>query len=173
MEHNEGIFEPCPKIHPRGESNPGLRGATRNLNHRLETLLRFTDIVAQRIPEQMIPWIKSIMNLGTSSVLLNSMPGKVLHCGKGCPFRGPPFPPYSSFWSLISGVINKVPLPNRCGDDFPTVQYTNDTLVFLETFPIQLFTLKALLNSFVDSSSLRINYAKSNMCSINISQESF
>jgi hypothetical protein len=41
----------------------------------------------------------------------------------------------------------------------------------MEACPLQLFTLKALLNTFPDSTGLRVNYAKSCLYPINISED--
>jgi hypothetical protein len=60
-----------------------------------------------------------------------------------------------------------MPLP-RCGPDFPIVQYVDDTLLIMEACPRQLLTLKALLNSFADSTGLKVNYHKSNIYPINV-----
>jgi hypothetical protein len=57
--------------------------------------------------------------------------------------------------------------------DFPILQYADDTLIFLEGCARQLFFLKAILNSFVESTGLKVNYAKSMMVPINISEERF
>jgi hypothetical protein len=57
--------------------------------------------------------------------------------------------------------------------DFPILQYADDTLIFLEGCARQLFFLKAILNSFAESIGLKVNYAKSMMVPINISEERF
>jgi hypothetical protein len=55
--------------------------------------------------------------------------------------------------------------------DFPIIQYADDTLLIMEACPQQLFVLNALLNTFADSTCLKVNYSKSNIFPINLSQE--
>jgi len=57
--------------------------------------------------------------------------------------------------------------------DFPILQYADDTLIFMQGDARQLFFLKAILNSFAESKGLKVNYAKSMMVPINISEERF
>jgi hypothetical protein len=64
----------------------------------------------------------------------------------------------------------KLPIKVGYTTDFPIVQYADDTLLIMEACPLQLFTLKALLNSFANSTRLKVNYVKSNLYPINISQ---
>jgi hypothetical protein len=56
-------------------------------------------------------------------------------------------------------------------DDFPIVQFADDTLLFMKADAQQLFFLKALLNCFAQSTSLRVNYQKSQMLPINVSDK--
>jgi hypothetical protein len=54
------------------------------------------------------------------------------------------------------GVLN-LPLLERCGTDFPIVQYVDDTLLILEAWHKQLLALKALLDTFAKSTGLRVD----------------
>ena len=120
------------------------------------------------------------MDSGTSSILLNGVPGKVFHCKRGVR-QGDPLSPllFVLAADLLQSIINKakerglinLPLPNRAGTDFPIVQYADDTLLVLEASQRQLFVLKALLNSFADSTGLKVNYNKSFIYPINVSPE--
>jgi hypothetical protein len=56
-------------------------------------------------------------------------------------------------------------------DDFPIVQYADDTLLFMKADAQHLFFLKSLLNCFAQSTGLRVNYQKSQMLPINVSDE--
>lgn len=44
--------------------------------------------------------------------------------------------------------VLKLPLPEIAGQDFPIVQYADNTLLIMEACPRQLLAVKALLNSF-------------------------
>jgi hypothetical protein len=55
--------------------------------------------------------------------------------------------------------------------DFAIIQYADDTFIILEVCPLQLFALKAILNTFTDSTGLRANYSKSCIYPINVPQE--
>jgi hypothetical protein len=79
---------------------------------------------------------------------------------------------------LLQSIVNQAaerglhhPLSDRFGGDFPIVQYADDTLLFLQADARKLFLLKGLLRSFCDSTSLQINFAKSLMAPINVSEE--
>ena len=65
----------------------------------------------------------------------------------------------------------KLPLPIRCTNDFPIVQYADDTLIIMEAYSRQLMTLKALLYSFSESTALKVNYSKSVMVPINLQEQ--
>lgn len=56
-------------------------------------------------------------------------------------------------------------------EDFPIVQYADDTLLLLQADARQLVFLKALLHSFAESTGLHVNYRKSQMYSINVPQD--
>jgi hypothetical protein len=45
----------------------------------------------------------------------------------------------------------KLPLQHKCGQDFPIIQYVDDTILIMEACPRQLFFLKVMLNSFTYS----------------------
>jgi hypothetical protein len=80
---------------------------------------------------------------------------------------------------LLQSIINKakdcgilkLPIPLSCGSDFPVIQYADDTILILEACPRQLFFLKAMLNSFADSTGLHVNYHKSNIYPINVLEQ--
>jgi hypothetical protein len=65
---------------------------------------------------------------------------------------------------LLQSVLNKakslnllnLPLPLRSSDDFPLIQYADDTLIIMEACSRQLLTLKALLLSFGESTGLKV-----------------
>jgi hypothetical protein len=72
--------------------------------------------------------------------------------------------------AMHRGILN-LPIKERCGSDFPIVQYVDDTLLIMEACSRQLFALKALLNTFADSTGLRVNYHKSNIYQINVPED--
>jgi hypothetical protein len=61
----------------------------------------------------------------------------------------------------------RAPIPQPI-EDFPIVQYADDTLLILQADARQLIFLKALLHSFVESTGLKVNYRKSQMLPINV-----
>jgi retron-type reverse transcriptase len=123
--------------------------------------------------------MKMIMDSRTSSILLNGVPGKVFHYKRGIR-QGDPLSPLlfvlaADLQSIVNSALHQgvlsLPLPSRCGIDFPIVQYVDDTLLFLEACPRQLLTLKAILNTFAASTGLRVNYQKSNIYPVNVDQD--
>jgi hypothetical protein len=55
--------------------------------------------------------------------------------------------------------------------DYPIVQYVDDTLIILPVDAKQLMLLKGLLRSFTKSTCLKVSYNKSFLVPINISEE--
>jgi hypothetical protein len=67
--------------------------------------------------------------------------------------------------------ILKHPICEDFGRDFPIVQYADDTLLIMPASASILFTLKGLLRSFSDFSGLHVNFSKSFLVPINVSEE--
>jgi hypothetical protein len=65
----------------------------------------------------------------------------------------------------------KLPIPMNCNSDFPIIQYADDTLIILEGDARQLHFLKSVLNSFSSSAGLKVNFNKSRMVPINMTEE--
>jgi hypothetical protein len=69
--------------------------------------------------------------------------------------------------AMIQGLL-RPPLHCPACPDYPVIQYADDTLVILQADAPQLICLKAILNSFADSTGLKVNYSKSSLMPINM-----
>jgi hypothetical protein len=77
--------------------------------------------------ERWLGWIKSLLNSGTSSVILNGVPGKVFHCRRGLR-QGDPLSPllFVLAADLLQSLVNdlkrqgilSLPITLRAGEDF-------------------------------------------------------
>jgi hypothetical protein len=64
----------------------------------------------------------------------------------------------------------QAPIPQPM-EDFPIVQYADDTLLIMKEDAQHLWFLKSLLNSFAQSTGLKVNYQKSQMLPINVTEQ--
>jgi hypothetical protein len=119
-------------------------------------------------PERWLTWIRTILSSGSSVVLLNGVPRKYFRCKRGVR-QGDPLSPllFVIVVELLQVLVSKAasqgllraPIPHD--DDFPIIQYADDTLLVLQADANQLFFLRALLNSYETASGLRVNFRKS------------
>jgi hypothetical protein len=111
---------------------------------------------------------------------LNGIPGNNLHCKRGVR-QGDPMSPllFVLASDLLRCVINKahlqglfnLPIPSRDGAGFPIIQYVDDTILMMKASQRELLCLRPLLESFAQSTGLRVNYTKSCMVPLNLSDE--
>ena len=112
-------------------------------------------------------------------MLLNEVPGKVFHCKRGVR-QGDPLSPllYVLASDLLQSMVNHartpnlltLPIPLQYSEDFPILQYADDTLVIMDACPLQISALKNVLQEFSTSTGLKVNYDKSMLVPINVEE---
>jgi hypothetical protein len=62
-------------------------------------------------------------------------------------------------------------LPIPVGSDFPIIQYADDTIIVLPVDPAQLRVFKDIFEQYAALPGLKVNYHKSSLIPINLTQE--
>jgi hypothetical protein len=125
-------------------------------------------------------WTQKILGSGSSAILLNGVPGKLFQCKRGVR-QGDPLSPllFVMAADLLQCIVNKahleglfeLPIPAYEGVGYPIVQYADDTILVMKASQRELFILKGLLESFSQSTGLRVNYGKSCMVPLNTTND--
>jgi hypothetical protein len=106
--------------------------------------------------DRWLSWMKLIFQSGSSTILINGVPGTEFLCKRGVR-QGDPLSPllFVAGAELLQVAINhacdegrlSLPIEQPASEDFPVIQYADDTLVVLPAEPAQLATLKTILDA--------------------------
>jgi hypothetical protein len=127
-----------------------------------------------------LAWTQKILETTSTSILLNGVPGKNIYCNRGVR-QGDPLSPllFVLTADLLQCILNKahaqrlfqMPIPSRDGSGFPILQYVDNTILIMRASQRELLCLKATLETFAQSTGLRVNHAKSCMVPLNLEKE--
>jgi hypothetical protein len=122
-------------------------------------------------------WTSSILGFASTSVLLNRVPRKSLNRKRGVR-QGDPMSPllFVLAADLLQCVINRahsmgllqLTIPSYEQAGFLIIQYAGDTIILLKASQMQLLCLKSILETFAQSTGLRVNYSKSGLVPLNM-----
>ena len=71
---------------------------------------------------------------------------------------------------LQNGIFT-LPIEDDPSNKLPIIQYADDTILVMRASQIELFCLKGILQSFAKSTGLKVNYSKSNIIPLNLSED--
>lgn len=130
--------------------------------------------------DKWLSWIKSILTSRTSLVLINGVPRKTFYYRRRVRLGDPLSPVlFVLAANLLQWIVSKgsqlgfLNLPIHVpSSDFLIIQYADDTWSILEASIRQpFFLLKEILQSFIDSIGLKINFSKSMLVQVNVNNE--
>jgi hypothetical protein len=139
-------------------------------------------LVMEMLKDKSFPdkWYAKMFSTTTSSVFLNGTAGKEFKCKRGVR-QGEPLSPllFAIAADLLRSVINPEyalgnlhsSFPQHQDVPFPVVQYADDTILVMQADVEQPLFLKELMHKITLSSGLTINFHKSCLVPINITQE--
>jgi hypothetical protein len=124
-------------------------------------------------------WIRSILFRGSVGVIINNEEGEFFQIGKGLR-QGDPLSPllFNLVVDVLSRMLQKaanVELIRGLGGNLVpggvvSLQYADDTILFVDSCKEKAEDLKWILNYFELVSGMRVNYHKSEVVPINIAQ---
>lgn len=131
-------------------------------------------------PPKWTEWVQTLFSTASSAVLLNGVPGKFFPCKRGVR-QGDPLSPllFAIGADILQSIVNKghqrgifkLSIPIIGDQNFPIVQYADDTLLFMQASGKQLLALKALLNTVALSTGLKVNFSKSCLIPLNLDED--
>jgi hypothetical protein len=130
--------------------------------------------------DKWLSWTTSILNSASTLILLNGVPGKNLTCKRGVR-QGDPMSPllFVLAADFLQCIINKahdqgllqLPIPSNDRARVSIIHYADDTIILLQASQRQLLCLKASLETFAQSTGLRVNHANLGMVPLNMTNE--
>jgi hypothetical protein len=130
--------------------------------------------------DKWLAWTQKILETTSTSILLNGVLGKNIDCNRRVR-QGDPLSPllFVLAADLLQCILNKahaqglfqMPIPSRDGSGFPILQYADDTILIMRASQREMLCLKAILETFAQSTGLRVNHAKSCLVPLNLEKE--
>ncbi|CAN6236003.1 unnamed protein product [Urochloa humidicola] len=120
-------------------------------------------------------WIRQLLSTSLTAVLVNGTPGPWFACRRGLR-QGDPISPY--LFLLVADVLQTlikrergIRHPLRDDAACPTLQYADDTLIVLRGAMVDVQCLKLVLDLFAEATGLHINYTKSTVVPMHMSEQ--